>query len=151
MIFVFGCNGGPGKTDTLTTQNKAKNNPDNSNAVSDSVKKSNTGSKKNANDTFKLLQGKWQHIDDKSNFLVFDGNHRKEIADGMVTWDDEIFTLSDKCANPADKDNETDPENDRYISCAASNLCWYILNIDKDNLSLSYMGRGNTLTYKRVR
>ncbi len=27
-----------------------------------------------------LLQGKWQSTDDKTNFLVFEDNHRKEIS-----------------------------------------------------------------------
>jgi hypothetical protein len=97
-----------------------------------------------------LLQGKWQHIDDKTNFLVFEGNHRKETAAGGA-WDDETFILSDKCANPFDKDKETQPEKDKYIFCKESDLCWYIIDVDKETLSLSYMGRGNTLTYKRVK
>lgn len=97
-----------------------------------------------------LLQGKWQHIDDTSNYLVFEGNHRKETAGGSDQWDDEPFVLSDKCANDFNKDSETEPEKDRYISCIASDLCWYIIDVDQKTLSLSYMGRGNTLTYKRV-
>ncbi len=97
-----------------------------------------------------LLQGKWQHVDDKSNYLVFEGNHRKETAGGSDQWDDELFVLSDKCANDFNKNSETEPEKDRYISCLASDLCWYILDVDQETLSLSYMGRGNTLTYKRV-
>ncbi|OWY20258.1 hypothetical protein C7N43_21890 [Sphingobacteriales bacterium UPWRP_1] len=97
-----------------------------------------------------LLQGKWQHIDDKSNYLVFEGNHRKETAADSGKWDDETFVLSDKCSNASDKDNGAAPEKDRYISCEKSDLCWYIIEVDKSILSLSYMGRGNTLTYKRV-
>jgi hypothetical protein len=31
------------------------------------------------NDSFPtLLQGKWQHIADKTNFLIFEGNKRKD-------------------------------------------------------------------------
>ncbi|MBK6947758.1 MAG: hypothetical protein IPH16_06540 [Haliscomenobacter sp.] len=102
-------------------------------------------------DIAQLLQGKWQHIDDESNFLVFEGNHRKETAAGTNQWDDEIFVLSDACANPSDKANGGEPEKNRYISCIESDLCWYIIEVDKENLSLSYMGRGNTLTYKRAK
>lgn len=98
-----------------------------------------------------LLQGKWQHTDDKSNYLVFEGNHRKETAGGTNQWDDEIFVLSDHCENPSDKDNGIEPEKDRYLSCPASDLCWYIIGVDSETLSLSYMGRGNTLTYNRVK
>ena len=98
-----------------------------------------------------LLQGKWQHIEDETNYLVFEGNHRKEIAEGMDKWDDETFVLSNKCANQSDKDNEIEPEKDKYISCIEADLCWYIMGVDEESLSLSYMGRGNTLTYKRVK
>lgn len=98
-----------------------------------------------------LLQGKWQHIDDKTNYLEFTGDRRKEISGGMDTWDDEPFILSEKCVNPSDKDNGETPEKDRFISCPESDLCWYIISVDKESLSLSYMGRGNTLTYNRVK
>lgn len=100
-----------------------------------------------------LLQGKWQSIDDKTNFLIFENNHRKEanIIKGKGDWDDEEFVLSDKCINDSDKDIELDKEKDKYISCLESDLCWYIVSIDEKTLSLSYMGRGNTLTYKKVK
>ncbi len=52
-----------------------------------------------------LIQGKWQSIDDKTNFLMFDKNERKESSDGMKTWDLEQFVLSNKCLNESDKEN----------------------------------------------
>ena len=98
-----------------------------------------------------LLQGKWQSIDDKTNFLMFDNNVRKELSAGMKTWDTETFELSNKCLNDGDKDNGLELEKDKYISCKESDLCWYIVEINKNFLTLSYMGRGNTLKYKRVK
>ena len=100
--------------------------------------------------TNQLLQGKWQAVDDKKNFLVFDKNERKETGDGS-TWDSETYVLSDKCLNESDLENGIEPEKDKYISCAESDLCWYIVLINKDFLTLSYMGRGNSLEYKRVK
>ena len=38
---------------------------------------------------YELLQGKWQNTDDKTNFLIFEKNHRKELAEGMEELDDE--------------------------------------------------------------
>ena len=99
----------------------------------------------------RLLQGKWQNIEDTSNYLVFEQNRRKEIAKPMVEWDNEPYVLNDRCANPSDKNMQEKPEADRYISCPESDLCWYILSLDSVNLSLSYMARGNRLQYKRVR
>ena len=37
------------------------------------------------------------------------------------------------------------------MSCKESDLCWYIVYLNKDFLTLSYIGRGNTLEYKRVK
>lgn len=98
-----------------------------------------------------LLQGKWQSNDDKSNFIVFENNHRKEIADGMDKWDDEEYVLSDKCKNDTNKDDEIESEPNRYISLMQSDMCWYIIELNATTLSLSYMGRGNTLNYTRVK
>ena len=100
---------------------------------------------------FDLLQGKWQSSDDKTNFLVFEKNHRKEIADGMKNWDDEEFTLSDKCGNETNKSDNLPKEKDTYISCLKSDLCWHIETLTADKLVLTYMGRGNTLIYNKVK
>ena len=89
--------------------------------------------------------------EDKTNFLVFDKNERKEIAEGMEAWDIELFELSDKCLNESDEENETELEKEKYISCKESDICWYIVSINKDFLTLSFMGRGNSLKYKKVK
>ena len=102
------------------------------------------------NQTLELLQGTWQHIDDSSNYLVFEGNLRKETANGITEWDDEEFTLSDACLNKSEIENGLAKEESQYMSCKNSDLCWYIIKLDEDTLKLSYVGRGNTLTYMRV-
>ena len=107
--------------------------------------------KSNATSVHSMLQGKWQSLEDKMNVIMFNQNERKESSDGMKTWDKEVFILSDKCSNESDQNNGMDLEKDKYISCKESDLCWYIVLINKDLLTLSYMGRGNTLKYKRVK
>lgn len=121
----------------------------NINSIAQSTKKTNY--KSSTLSTNELLQGKWQSLDDKTNFLVFDKNQRKEIAKGMSNWDIEPFTLSNKCLNESDKEMTGEPEKDKYISCVKSDMCWYIISINKDFLELSYTGRGNSLKYKRVK
>ena len=96
-----------------------------------------------------LLQGKWVNDEDKTNFLVFENNIRKEIAGDMDTWDEEEYILSDKCE--IETDNSIKAEKDSYITCKNANLCWYIASITKENLTLTYLGRGNTLNYHRVK
>ncbi len=105
----------------------------------------------NQNENSKLLLGKWQSDDDKTNFLIFEKNHRKEIAAGMNDWQDEEFTLSDHCLNESDINSNNPREKDSYISCKDSDLCWYILSITSEKLTLQYMGRGNTLMYSRMK
>ena len=106
----------------------------------------------NATITIDLLQGKWSSPDDKLNFLMFENNLRKESSDGMKTWDEEVFVLSSNCLNESDKDNELGTiENANYISCLDSDLCWSIVEVNKDFLTLIYVGRGNTLKYRRVK
>jgi hypothetical protein len=98
-----------------------------------------------------LLQGKWQSTDDKTNYLVFEKNQRKEISGGMKSWDSEAFTLSNKCLNESDKGLVGQPTKDFYISCLESDLCWNIMGIDKNVLTLSYTATGRTLEYRRVK
>lgn len=100
---------------------------------------------------YELLQGKWQCTDDKTNFVIFEKNHKKEFAEGMEEWEDEEFVLTDSCMNNSGKNPAPRKEKDRYISYPSSNLCCYLLKLDATTLSISYMGRGNTLNYKRVK
>ena len=99
---------------------------------------------------FDLIQGKWQNLNDKTNYLIFDNNNRKEIGSGMQTWNVESFILSKKCLNENDEKNNVRSKEDRYISCKDSDLCWYIEEVDKNFLTLIFVGRGNTLKYKRI-
>ena len=129
-----------------TTENKST--ADSTAVIVDSVKATkSTG----AGSTLDQLQGLWQSTDDAKNFLLFEGDHRKESYEGIDAVDDEIFVLSDKCMNESNKDAVTEKEKDRYISTIDSDMCWYIVSVDSEMLTLSYMGRGNTLVYKRAK
>ncbi len=97
-----------------------------------------------------MLQGKWQSVDDKKNYLMFEGDKRKEMTVGFTGWDEETIVVADQCMNELDKDNGM-KEKDRFISSAQSDMCWYIVNINKEYLTLSYMGRGNTFKYRKVK
>ena len=140
-LILAACNGNSEQKTTNNNENKTDS------AISKNVDKPDNNQQSN----FELLQGKWQSDDDKTNFLVFDKNQRKEISEGMQSWDNEDFILTDQCQNESNKADKNDKEKDRYISCKKSDLCWYILSISTEKLSLQYMGRGNTLTYTRVK
>jgi len=98
-----------------------------------------------------LLQGKWQSLDDPKSFIIFENDHRKEMYEGDAgAMDDEVFVLSDQCGNESNKNMGVEKEKDKYISCKKSDMCWYIIQLNDNTLSLSYVGRGNTLTYRKV-
>ena len=73
------------------------------------------------------------------------------MAEGMEEWDVEEIFISDQCKNNSNPGSDPNQEKGFYISTLTSDLCWYISFVDEETLSLIYMGRGNTLTYKRVR
>lgn len=96
-----------------------------------------------------LLQGKWRHVEDTTNFLVFENGIRKEFAAGMEAWDEEPFVLADKCQNESDKGRGQE-EGVRYLSTPESDLCWLIEEVSETSLVLIYLGRGNMLSYTRA-
>lgn len=107
-IAFFACN------NTQTKQKNAVIKTDDPGNVVNEINKTN----------YEMLQGKWQSEDDKTNFLVFEKNQRKEIAEGMDAWDEEEFVLSDHCENESGHSDNSDKEKDSYISCKESDLCW---------------------------
>ncbi len=101
--------------------------------------------------TLKMLQGKWQALNDKSDFLVFENNHRKEIAGGETEWDDEIFVLSDKPMQEGREVSDHAPEKAGFIYCQKDDMCWAIVELTAKKLSLVYVGHGRVLEYRRVK
>jgi hypothetical protein len=91
---------------------------------------------------YKLLQGKWQNVEDKTNFLIFTKNLRKEIADGMDGWEVTNYNLSRKSSK------------DIYINEVIDNVnvsIWGVDALDKNKLTLVFLSRGNYLKYRRVK
>jgi hypothetical protein len=94
-----------------------------------------------------LLEGNWVSTQDvKSQIQVTSGNwietYDKEKPDTFK------FGLGDSClANPGAKTNP----NGKYITVFDSGdyRCFYIIDVNDSKLDLSYVGRGNTLSYKR--
>ncbi len=140
FILLFACNGNSNNKENEQSTTEAK---DTTLVLDAEEKKTITN--------LELLQGKWQSKDDETNFLKFENNHRMEIAEGMTEWSDEVFTLSDKCTNESDKSKDLKAEKDLYITSESSDMCWYIIDLNEEILTLAYMSRGNTLAYKRVK
>ena len=92
-----------------------------------------------------LLIGKWQSTDDENNFVEFTKDARIETYGDYE--DTERYSIFNSCKNGG----EIESNEDNYISGWMSELCWYIISVDDKNLSLSFVGRGNTLNYKRIK
>ena len=92
-----------------------------------------------------LLIGKWQSTDDENNFVEFTKDARIETYGDYE--DTKRYSISNSCKNGG----EIESNEDNYISGWMSELCWYIISVDDKNLSLSFVGRGNTLNYKRIK
>ncbi len=131
------------KRDSNVEAVKLSNKEEISNATKDTNKKA-----ENINSNYDLLQGKWQNTEDKSNFVVFVKNHRREISDGLNEWDDETFVLTDNSMGTSNA--ELKKEKDKYIYCEKSGLCWYIDKLNSTTLSLTYIAGMKVMDYKRV-
>jgi len=99
----------------------------------------------------KMLQGKWQAVDDKSDFLVFENNHRKEKGGGETQWDDDVFVLTDKPMRDGKAVAGHEAEKGHFIYCAKDDMCWAIAELTAKKLVLVYVGRGRVLEYRRVK
>jgi len=143
LLSLFACNTNSTKTENEQALLENKDPKDTTLVLNEEQKKDISN--------LELLQGKWQSTDDETSFLKFENDHKMEIAAGMTDWVDEVFVLSDKCTNESDKNNDLKPEKDRYITSPSLDMCWYIIDLEEEILTLAYMARGNTLAYKRVK
>jgi len=103
-----------------------------------------------AETNLKMLQGKWQALNDKSDFLVFENNHRKEKAGDMTEWDDEVFILKDKPMREGKEVSDHETVKAGFIYCEKDDMCWAIVELTAKKLGLVYMGHGRVLQYRRV-
>ncbi len=95
-----------------------------------------------------LLVGIWQSLDDPTNFMEFTDTDLN-WSPGSDTSETEPYELSKNCLN-ASNEFAIELQDPQYISVKKSDLCWYIVNMDENNLELAYAGRGNTTRYKKV-
>lgn len=128
------------KTDTSTTTNSTE--------VVKTSKASSPISQKERN--LFLLQGKWRSLDDAGVYIEFEGNTRTEYTENTKEKIIHYFDISDQCNNDTKGNTNTINVPDKYISFNDIDMCYYIIKITPKELELSYVGRGNTLKYKKV-
>lgn len=93
------------------------------------------------------LMGDWQSVDDAENWLRFTADTRYEYHKAAQEPTKDAYLLDYNCDGTAPA--PTDGEAPAYIRLTEEDMCWYIIKAEEETLELSYVGRGNTLTYKR--
>ncbi len=93
------------------------------------------------------LEGNWISTDDPKSELQVKGNEWIETYKGEKP-DVTKFATGDSCL--ANDKAKTNPKG-KYITVfdKDDSRCFYIVNVSDSKLELSYVGRGNTLTYKK--
>lgn len=93
------------------------------------------------------LEGNWVSTDDPKSELQIKGNEWIEIYKGEKP-ETTKFATGDSCL--ANDKVKTNPKG-KYITVfdKDESRCFYIVNVNDSKLELSYVGRGNTLTYKK--
>ena len=94
-----------------------------------------------------VLEGNWVSTDDPNSELQVKGNEWIEIYKGEKP-ETTKFATGDSCL--ANDKAKTNP-NGKYITVfdKDDSRCFYIVNVNDSKLELSYIGRGNTLKYKK--
>jgi len=93
------------------------------------------------------LEGNWVSTDDPKSELHIKGNEWIEVYKGEKP-ETTKFATGDSCL--ANDKVKTNPKG-KYITVfdKDESRCFYIVNVNDSKLELSYVGRGNTLTYKK--
>ena len=93
------------------------------------------------------LEGNWISTDDPKSELQVKGNEWIETYKGEKP-DVTKFATGDSCL--ANDKAKTNPKG-KYITVfdKDDSRCFYVVNVNDSKLELSYVGRGNTLTYKK--
>ncbi len=93
------------------------------------------------------LQGRWQATDDPQAVVEFKGDTKVESYSGQVMSSDP-YVLADAAPDQGGKVNGAGPYI--WVGQGTEQLVYYVVNVTPTSLELSYVGRGNTLSYTRI-
>jgi hypothetical protein len=92
------------------------------------------------------LDGDWQSLDDPKNVAKIKGDSFASVYDGKVIDTQKIRYVRSCTDKTAAKASEF-----FLLVSAAGEQCYKLLAVTADSLSYSYVDRGNTLSYKRLK
>ncbi len=102
---------------------------------------------KAATTKYDLLQGRWTDTEDAKSEIEFAKNKWIFIYDGKNSSEAE-FLLSSKCLTAKTEATNNDGNMITLLE-GGDFVCYEILKVDAENLSLSFLSRGNTLNFKK--
>lgn len=85
------------------------------------------------------ILGKWQSVKDKKQFLTFTKNYYIETYVGAAVDSSKYTIKKDKIGDKL------------IVFDSDGNFEYYIITLNATDLELSYVGRGNTTLFKRVK
>ncbi|PHI19669.1 hypothetical protein CEQ90_11495 [Lewinellaceae bacterium SD302] len=90
------------------------------------------------------ISGRWQSTDDPSSVIeIEEGSYREFYGGKKVS--ESSYRMTTDC-------DKTDAAPGPYLKLSGDedeDRCFYLMDLSNDVLTLSYVGRGNTLTYRR--
>ncbi|MEM6772322.1 MAG: hypothetical protein AAF597_17230, partial [Bacteroidota bacterium] len=94
-----------------------------------------------------LLQGKWISTKDTNVSWTFSGDQLTESLQGTpVRSQSGTYSLNDDCLNG---DGSGAKAAASYLNLLNPDRCFFIVSLTEKELSLSYVGRGNTLRFTK--
>lgn len=99
--------------------------------------------------TISMMQGQWRSLDDPKNTLSIDGLSAVNSYEGGPSSTARIATVSDCTAMTTDDMGAyftlTDVEDPSFVNC------YYLISADDNGLTFSFLPRGNTLSFERMK
>ena len=94
-----------------------------------------------------LLEGKWVSATDPNVSWTFaDGQLTEGLKGEQDRSQSGAYTISDDCLN-GDGSGVKSPED--YLNLVNPDRCFFIVGLTDKELTLSYVGRGNTLRFRK--
>ncbi len=94
-----------------------------------------------------IIEGSWTSTDDSKYQIQIKGNEWYDLYEGEKPGTFK-FAFGDSCL--ADKNAKVNPAG-KYVTIFENDgsRCFFIVSVKENKLELSYVGRGNTLTFKK--
>ena len=100
-----------------------------------------------------LIQGKWQSLDDPDYFVLITKSRFQDLYTGLPATT-RTYRITNTCPDPSAPASGS-KDKDLLVtylpdSTGGTTLCYGIDQLTETRLTLIYLGRGNSLRFKRI-